>query len=135
MERSPHEMGETAVKLNLNYDDLDDVPIAAGGGVFFCPDPTCNNPHIVLVDDDAEPMAHYIVGPKFYAELKTAMEQKAGVEIAWPEKRFMLYGEVEALYLDAVAKSQIATDINKISDPNAMAVALDTIGKIQLANR
>jgi len=123
------------MKFNFTDAQIWNTPVAHGGGVFFCPDPKCHHPHMLLVDDNNEPMAHFIIGPEFYAELQAAMAQKTGVEIDWPERRFMLYTEVEALYLEAVEKSQIVGKLNRLQFPNEMALALDSIGKIQLASK
>ena len=123
------------MKLNLTDVQIRNTPIASGGGVFFCPDPTCHHPHIILVDDDHHPMAHFIIGPEFYAELQAAMAQRTGVEIAYPERRFMLYTEVEELYLEAVEKNQITGKLNRLQFPAEMALALDKIGKIKLASK
>ena len=123
------------MKRNLTEAQIMATPIANGAGVFFCPDPNCHNPHLILLDDDGEPMAHFVIGPEFYAELQAAMAQKTGVEIDWPTRRFVLYSEIEGMYLDAVKASQIHPKINLLRDPLAMARALDKIGVIQLASK
>jgi len=64
------------MKLDLTEDEILNTPLAYSGGLFFCPEPECGWPHIILFDEGNEPMAHYIIGPEFYAEIKEAMESR-----------------------------------------------------------
>jgi hypothetical protein len=64
------------VKLDLTEDQILNTPLAYGGGLFFCPEPECGWPHLILLDEDGTPMAHYIIGPELYREIKEAMEKR-----------------------------------------------------------
>jgi len=63
------------MKLDVDEEDILNAPVASGGGMFFCPDPKCGLPHLLLVDDFNEPMAHFIISPEFFEEIRAAMEK------------------------------------------------------------
>jgi len=66
------------MKRPYTDEELARAPCAAGVGIFFCPDPECGRPHVVLVDLLGKPMAHFVVpepkpdGTGFMHELKKA---------------------------------------------------------------
>jgi hypothetical protein len=61
------------MKLSFTEQQILDAPVASGAEVFRCPDPGCGLPHILLLDDDDQPMAHYIITPELYLEIQEAM--------------------------------------------------------------
>jgi len=64
------------MKIDFDDDAILATPVAEGAAVFFCPNPGCNQPHILLLDEDNEPMAHFVIGDDFFAELAAAMQRK-----------------------------------------------------------
>lgn len=63
-------------KFDFSEDVILNTPIAEGVAVFFCPSPDCNRPHLLLLDEDDQPMAHFVVGDDFFTELSTAMQRR-----------------------------------------------------------
>jgi hypothetical protein len=61
----------------------DEVPQAHGVGVFFCDEPLCRRPHVMLFDSDSKPIAHFVVpdprsdGTGFMSDLKNLMYRGA----------------------------------------------------------
>ena len=64
------------MRIDLDEDAILDTPVAEGAAVFFCPNPQCNQPHLLLMDEDNQPMAHFVVEDDFFAELAAAMQRK-----------------------------------------------------------
>jgi hypothetical protein len=52
------------------------VPVASGAAVFFCPDPNCQHPHLLLFDEYDNPMAHFVVDQDFFQKLAGAMNRR-----------------------------------------------------------
>jgi hypothetical protein len=48
-------------------DDLDQAPQAAAVRVFFCLNPDCHRPHVVLLDAQDRPFAQFVV-PDYSAD-------------------------------------------------------------------
>src|SRR5688572_11818361 len=71
--------------MPLIFDDeiLRRTPLAAGVGVFFCEQPECKRPHVMLFNGDNEPIAHFVVpdphpdGSGFLSELQNLMYRAA----------------------------------------------------------
>ncbi len=57
-------------------DDLEEVPEADGVRVYLCSN--CNRPHVVLFDDDWEPIIQFVIPDGFVEELSRMMS-KGGV--------------------------------------------------------
>jgi hypothetical protein len=61
----------------------DDVPQAYSVSAFFCDEPECRRPHVMLFDKDHRPMAHFVIpdprpdGGGFFQELKNLMYRSA----------------------------------------------------------
>ena len=64
------------MKFDLSEEDILNTPIAEGAVVFFCPNPDCNLPHMLLLDEDNRPMAHYVIDDNFFAEIERAVHRK-----------------------------------------------------------
>ncbi len=62
------------------------TPCAHGVGIFYCPDPMCGRPHIMLFDENKKPLAHFVVpdpnpdGSGFFHDLRKAVMQRWPVE-------------------------------------------------------
>ena len=50
------------MKLGFTDEEIMATPMAASAGVFYCPDLACQCPHLLLLDADNKPIAHYIIG-------------------------------------------------------------------------
>lgn len=61
---------------SFSEDEILAAPVADGAAIFFCPNPDCNLPHMLLVDDDGDPIAHYVVDDDFFAALTAAMQRR-----------------------------------------------------------
>ena len=64
------------MKIGIDDEEILAAPIAEGAAIFFCPNPDCNSPHILLLDEDDNIIAHYVIGDDFFAELANAMQRR-----------------------------------------------------------
>jgi hypothetical protein len=64
------------MKFDLTDEIIMTTPIAEGAAVFFCPNPDCNQPHLLLLDEDDQPMAHFVIADDFFQELVNAMQRR-----------------------------------------------------------
>jgi hypothetical protein len=64
------------VKFDLDEEKILRAPIAEGAAVFFCPNPDCNQPHLLLLDEDHAPLAHFVISDAFFQELTAAMQRR-----------------------------------------------------------
>ena len=63
-------------RVGIKEEDILNTPVADGAAVFFCPNPDCNQPHILLFDEDDELIAHYVISDEFFQELANAMQRR-----------------------------------------------------------
>lgn len=59
--------------LSLTDDQILDTPIADGVGIIPCPDPECRLIHLMLIDEDGEPIAQCTIDPEMFEVLRAAM--------------------------------------------------------------
>jgi hypothetical protein len=52
------------------------TPVADGAAIFFCPNPDCNLPHVLMIDEDGDPIAHYVIDDDFFTALTAAMQRR-----------------------------------------------------------
>lgn len=64
------------MKHDFSEDQILATPVAEGAAIFFCPNPDCQQPHLLLIDEDNQLMAHFVVGDDFFAGLAAAMKRK-----------------------------------------------------------
>lgn len=64
------------MKIEFNEEQILATPVAEGAAIFFCPNPDCQQPHMLLIDEDDQLMAHFVIGDDFFAELAAAMKRK-----------------------------------------------------------
>jgi hypothetical protein len=64
------------MKREFEEDEILAAPVAEGAALFFCPNPDCQQPHLLLIDEDDELMAHFVIGDEFFADLAAAMKRK-----------------------------------------------------------
>lgn len=59
--------------------DFDAVQQADGVGLFYCDEPECRRPHIMLFDEHDNPIAHFVMpdDPVFLKKLQDLMYRSA----------------------------------------------------------
>jgi hypothetical protein len=60
----------------IDEDDVwEGIPVANGVGIMFCPNDACKAPHIVLFDEDANPIIHVAVPDEFLLALEKILNR------------------------------------------------------------
>ena len=120
----------------------DEIPQAHGVGVFFCDEPDCKRPHVMLYDEHDKPLAHFVVPdePGFMAQLGEALERSQverypsiGTPIVWPMAVVLPDEVVHGMFAEGVARMVILPGDITARTTEAMAKALDNAGIIRLA--
>jgi hypothetical protein len=63
-------------QIPFDEDDILAAPVAEGASIFFCPNPDCNLPHVLMIDEDDDILAHYVVDEEFFDALAAAMQRR-----------------------------------------------------------